>query len=158
MKESEKKGIFILIIISIIIIGIITIYTLVRNKNIPSSEDVVDTSKVKEEYVEMLNDGTKLNTSSKLSKEKKLGDLKITNIQLTNKNGISVLLADVENTGSIATEEKLVSISMVDNEGKEIKKLTGLIVALEPGAKTQLNVQVTSDYSNVYDFVIEEKK
>ena len=50
-----------------------------------------------ENYVEVLNDGTKLNKSNKLSETKKLDGMEITAIQLTNRNGVSRILATVTN-------------------------------------------------------------
>ena len=56
------------------------------------------------------------------------------NIQLTNANGQSVLLADVKNTTSVATKMMLVSES------------------------TQFSTSIQIDYANAYDFKITKNK
>lgn len=157
MKSNEKKIILVLLIILAVVVGI-KIFKNKKNINNTVQNNTVQVSQKEEEYVEYLDDGTKLNTSNALSKERKLGDLKITNITLSNQNGQTRLLADVKNTGKSNSEQKLVSVTILDKDGKQLITLKGLIVALKPGEKTQLNIGVTSDFSNAYDFKIEEIK
>ena len=98
MKDSEKKAIFILIVISILIIA--GIFMLRNNKNKQSTVSKVTNEKEEkniEEYVQYLEDGTKLNVSTELTKAKMIDGLEITNIEVKEKNGISTLRADVEN-------------------------------------------------------------
>ncbi len=158
MKKNEKIFIWILILIIVIVI----IVGLTRknkrnetannNNNNPAQENIV-----KEEYVEVLQDGTKLNKSETLSKAKKLGTLEFTNIQLTNKDGKTVLLADVKNTGTVRTEMQLVDVIILDKSGKELGKVGGIISPLESGKTTQFNTSMTVDYANAYDFKVVSK-
>ncbi len=157
MKSNEKKFILVLLIILAVVVGI-KIFNNKKNTNNTMENNNVQTSQKEEKYVEYLDDGTKVNTSKALSKERKLGDLKITNITLSNQNGQTRLLADVKNTGKSNSEQKLVSVTILDKDGKQLITLKGLIVALKPGEETQLNIGVTSDFSNAYDFKIEEIK
>lgn len=156
MKSNEKKMILVLLIILFIVIGIRIFSGKKNSNNVNENNNNVQTSQKEEKYVEYLDDGTKVNTSKALSKERKLGDLKITNITLSNQNGQTVLLADVENTGKSNSEQKLVSVTILDKDGNQLITLKGLIIALKSGEKTQLNIGVTSDFSNAYDFKIEE--
>ena len=83
---------------------------------------------------------------------------KFENMQLTEQGSQTVLLADVTNTSSSATDLQLVDVTLLDKEGKEIITVGGIISPLQPGAKTQFNTSMTLDYANTYDFKIELKK
>ena len=156
MSKNEKKGITILVIVAIIIIGIIFFAT--RGKKEEVVENTTENNAPVEEFVQVLEDGTKLNTSTKLNETKKVNGLEFGNIQLTMQNGQSVLLADVKNTGSKATELTLVDVTLLDKEGNTIVKVGGIIAPLEAGASTQFNTSMTLDYANAYDFKVEIKK
>lgn len=149
MKKKEKRMILILIIISILIMGIIWIATK------PKKEKVEENGV--EEFVQVLEDGTKLNTSDKLKEEKTVDGLKIGNIQLTEKNGQLVLLADVTNPTTKTSDTFLVDITLYDKTGKELTTVTGLIIPIKPGESTQLNAGITEKYANAYDFKVVKK-
>ncbi len=156
MKSNEKKGLIILILVAIIIIAIIFFVTRGKkeNKNTNNTTNNVPA----EEFVQVLEDGTKLNTSTKLNQMKKFNGLEFGNIQFTNKDGQSVLLADVKNTSGKSTELQLVDIILIDKDGKEIVKVSGIIAPLQDGESTQFNTSTTLDYSNAYDFEIKAKE
>lgn len=149
MTKNEKIFISVLLIILVIVIGI------KLNKN---DEKVDRTEKIEEEeFVTVLEDGTKLNTSDVLKEDKMVDGLAFTNIQLTNQNGQSVLLADVENTNTTATDVMLVDIIILDKNGGEVGTVSGIISPLDPGETTQFNTSMMIDYSNAYDFQVVKK-
>ena len=150
MKKKEKKMILILVIVSILIIGVIWLVTR------PKKEEIVE-NEVVEEFVQVLDDGTKLNTSSKLQEEKTINGLKIGNIQLTEKNGQLVLLADVTNPTEKDSEIFLIDIILYDKTGKEIATVPGIVSPIKAGGKTQLNAGITEKYANAYDFKVVKK-
>ena len=150
MTDQEKRNIGILIIVGIIIIAVLV--------NVKNKTNERRAQENQEENVQLLEDGTKLNTSSKLNTDKELDGLKISDIQLTNQNGQTVLLANVTNQSQTATEVTLVDIIILDKNGEELTTLTGVISPLKPGGSTQLNTGVTSDYANAYDFQIIKKE
>lgn len=100
--------------------------------------------------------GSKLNISEEVQKEKKVGNLKITNIQLKEKKGITTLLADIENTGDIEIQNKMLTIEILDKTGKVITILKAPIDNVKAGEKIILNTSVTGDVSNAYDFKVKE--
>ena len=151
MKKNEKIMISVLLIILIIVI-----IAVVAGKNKDNKENTEE-NQVKEEFVQVLEDGTKLNTSSKLAETKTVGAYKIGNIQLTMKDNQSILLADVENTSTTATEMKLLDITLYDKEGNVLEVVPGIVKQLEPGETTQLNAGITADDANAYDFKVEIK-
>ena len=154
MKKNEKKFLTILIAITIIVV-IIFIATRGKGKK---EENKVEENTVKEEFVQVLEDGTKLNTSTKLNETKKINGIEFGNIQLTMKDGQSMLLADVKNTTETASELTLVDVTLLDKEGKTIVKVGGIIPPLEAGESTQFNSSMTLDYANAYDFKVEVSK
>lgn len=110
-------------------------------------------------YYQTLEDGTKLNNSTELNKEREYKGLKISNIQLTEKNGMTVLLANVENvSGKDINDFTDIDITFYDKDKNKIETIEGLIIPLKAGGKTQLNASVTFDYSNAYTFEITEHK
>ncbi len=150
MKSHEKKMIAVLFVILLISIIIVVVN---KNKKVSKSEDTEENSTV-EEFVQVLDDGTKLNTSTKLNEAKEVNGLKFENIQFTEKNGQSVLLANVTNNSGKETKFTLVDVILYDKNGNEIAKVGGIVSPLQPGAKTQFNSSMTLDYANAYDFKI----
>ena len=149
MSKEEKRGLLILIIVAIAIIVTLVIILNVRGKK---SNNDAEENEVVEEFVQVLEDGTKLNTSTKLSETKIVDGLKIGNIQLTMQNGQSVLLADAENDTGKDIEIMLLDIILLDKNGNELTTIAGIVGDLKAGEKQQLNSSVTSDYANAYDF------
>ena len=150
MKEKEKRGLLILILVAIAIITTLAIITNRKGKEVNS--DATEENKVVEEFVQVLEDGTKLNISTKLSETKIVDGLKIGNIQLTMQNGQSVLLADAENDTGKDIDIMLLDIILLDKNGNELTTIAGIVGNLKAGEKQQLNSSVTSDYANAYDF------
>lgn len=151
MKQNEKKMILILLIILVIAI---IIFATRGNKKVYNNANAVEENKVVEEFVQVLEDGTKLNTSTKFNESRDVNGFKFENIQFTEQNGQSVLLADVTNNTGKATAYTLVDVILLDKNGKEIVTLGGIISPLQPGGKTQFNTSMTLDYANAYDFKI----
>jgi uncharacterized protein YpmB len=152
MKKSEKKMIAIIIIIGVIIIGLVLI---AKNKN--NSNTASDANEVKEEYVSVLEDGTRLNTSDKLAQSKKVNGLDITDFQLTTKNNVTVLLGTITNNTNQTVAEFEAKIKIVDKQGNELATLGLLVGELKPGESAQLNTSAPKDYANAYDFEITKK-
>lgn len=92
-----------------------------------------------------------------MTEDKKIGNLTISNIQLTTKSGMTTLLADVVNEGTTKTELKMIGVNLLNEKGETLTSVTGVIDALEPGASSQLNIAMTSNYINAYDLEIFEK-
>ena len=146
MKKNEKRMILILLVVLVIAI---IIFAVNKNSNKNKEENQTEENNT-EKYVQVLEDGTKLNTSEQLNKTKQVGSYKFENMQLSEQGSQTVLLADVTNTASI----QLVDVTLLDENGKEIITVGGIISPLKPGAKTQFNAGMTLDYANTYDFKI----
>lgn len=150
MKKWEKNWIIGLIVFLVVVIGII----IIRNNN--KNKENENTNK-SEEFVEVLEDGTRLNISNKLNETKTIDGLEVSNFQITENNNVTVLLGTITNKTSQTRGDYAVSIKVKDKEGNEIVTVGGYIGELKPGQSTQLNCSATFDYANAYDFEITKK-
>ena len=149
--------------VAILIIGIVLVVVIIggnliaknMKKNVGQTNETQ--TEIENEFSQTFEDGTKLNTSTKLKEVKKLDNLEIADIQITNKDGKTVLLSNVTNKGTTKTEVTLLDIVLYDKSGKEIATIPGVISPLEPGKSTQLNTTTQEDYTNIYDFKIVKK-
>ena len=148
-KKSAK-----IVIILIIVLLVILIFLIQRNFNRNDGEVSPGQNNTVDSYVEEIEAGVKINKSTKLNEAKDVNGLLITNIQLTTESGMTTLLADVTNNTGSRTEVQTVNITLLDYDGKELTTVTGIIDGLEVEATTQLNIAMTSDYINAYDFKV----
>lgn len=173
MKKSEKRMILILVAILIVVL---IIFSVTKNKGKKSTSESSDASadqtqateqtadngaeqnQASQEFVETVDGGTKLNTSSKLSETKEFDGFKFENIQLTEQDNQTTLLADVTNdSGKDTTDATLVDVIFLDKDGNEITTIDGIISPLKAGEKTQFNASTTLSYAGAYDFKIVKK-
>ena len=155
MKQNER----ILIGVLVLILAIVLIVVMV-NKNeeegnavSPNKVNVEDQNMV-DENVKTLKNGTRVNTSEELVKEKKVDELEITNIELKATGGITTLLADVKNPTNKDKESIKVKVEILDKTGKTIVTLRGKIDPVKAGKTVKLNIAATADVANAYDFKI----
>ena len=159
-KTTLRKIIIVACIIIIIIVFIAYIKTLSK-KDIDITENsenefVLYDSSIAD-YVKTSEDRTKINISPKINQDMKLNELDIKNIQLTCKNGITTLLADVLNNTNKDLEMKNINIKFLGENNKEIRTVSGYIPALKIGETTKLNVSMSSNLITAYDIKISEK-
>ena len=156
-NNKKKKGsILPLLLIAILVVVGIVVFVVTRPKT-NEGKPVVDDNVAVEKNVKLLDDGSKLNTSSKISGSRKIDNLEITNITLSYKDGISRIFADVTNKSNTTIDVTTVLLTLYAEDGSVIDELEGLIGKLEPGKTTQLNIGASSDYSNAYDLKIVKK-
>ena len=157
-EKKQKKGIR---VIDILIAIIILVVAIIIGKNVISKDKnkTENNTQVQntEQYVTVLEDGTKLNNSNKISENKKLEGLEITDTQLTYNNGVTNLLANVKNTTQNKIEMQQVTIILLDAQGNKIYEVPGVIEAVEAGKTIQFNSSITADFANAYDFKIVKK-
>lgn len=157
MKKQERGiTIIALVVIALIAIMIIIIMVNTFKKNGQEEVNEVQGTAQEEGYVQTLIDGSKLNKSKELLKDKRLGELEISNIQLKETGGITTILADVKNNTNHEIQEKDITIEVLDRQGNIITNLNGTIDTVYAGEKVQLNMSVTGDVTNAYDFRIKE--
>lgn len=157
-KRKRPRGIKVIdIMVLIIVIAIIIVVTknIILNKK--TKENNNTKTSTNEQYVIVLEDGTKLNNSKKISENKKLDGLEITNSQISYNNGVTNLLADVKNTTQSDKKMQEVTIILLDEKGKELYQIPGIIETVKTGETIQFNSSITADFANVYDFEIVKK-
>lgn len=146
-KKKNKKIIAFIIILLVLIAAVVFIV----NKDNKKVED-----KKEESYIEETEEGIKVNKSSKLNEAKLVNGLLISNIQLTEKDGMTTLLADVTNKNEEKTGFKKLTITLLDENGDEISNMIAFIGEIKAGETTQLNASTTSNYIKAYDFKVTE--
>ncbi len=154
-KTKERKAIVVTIILIVIAILAIIIWFMMQKSEVQTGGEVEDTTK--EEFVEILEDGTKLNNSTKLAETKKFEGMEITNFQLTEKDNVSLLLGTITNTSDSIKGGYPITIKIIDKSENEIVTVGGFVKELQPGESTQLSISATFDYANAYDFEMNRK-
>ena len=156
MNSNEKK--WIILLIAVVIIAVVLIVGLnisKNNKNQVQSGNMNQEENISEEkYSTELDDGTKINTGDEFNKAKTYNNLEISNIQYTEKDGMTVLLADVKNTGTTKHETEMVKIEILGENGEVITEGKPIIGDVEPGETVKLNVTFSGNLVNVKDFRI----
>ncbi len=122
MKNNEKRMILILVIVVAVIIIALLIWRNASNKEEKQGETQQEQNTIAEKYVDVLEDGTKLNKSNKLKETKKLDGLEISNIQLTYRNGLAVILGDVKNTTTNDMDLTEIELTLYDEQNNVIEK------------------------------------
>ena len=160
-NRSKFRKIRIATCVTIIIIVFIVCLKILLKKDTDNTENsekefVLYNSSIAD-YVKESEDGTKINISPKINQDMKLNELEIKNIQLTCKNGITTLLADVSNNTNKDSEMKNINIKFLDENNNEIRTVNGYIPALKIGETTKLNVSMSSNLIIAYDIKFSEK-
>lgn len=151
MKKKEKQMILLLIVVGVIILGII--YFVTRPKEEEGTvNDVAEQNEVVEEFVQVLEDGSKLNTSTKLNETKNVDGLEIGNIQLSMVGGETTLFADVKNNTGSDLGVTAIDIILLDKNEEEIVTIGGVIGDVKAGESVRLEASTTLDFANAYDF------
>ena len=153
MKKKEKKMLLILVLVGVVIVGIIYFATRPKEEKASSKVDMTD-NKVKEEFVQVLDDRSKLNISTKLNETKKVNGLEIGNIQLSMTGGETTLLADVKNNSGKDLGVTLIDITLFDKNGGEITTINGIVGDVKAGETVKLEASTTLDFANAYDFKV----
>ena len=120
MNNNEKR--WVVLLVAVVVIAVVLIVVLVNVNG--SKEEIQGGESIpvenEEKYTTELNDGTKINTGEEFNSTKTYGSLEISNIQFTEKEGMTVLLADVTNKGSTTHENEVVEITILGENGEEL--------------------------------------
>lgn len=159
MNKNEKRWIVLLVAVVIIAIVLFVALGMSKNKNNqagqaggPNNNGAENVAE--DQYATQLDDGTRLNNSTNFNSTKTYGNLEISNIQFVERNGATVLLADVKNTGSSAHKLETVKITILGDNDQILAESNAVIDNLEPGESKQINVTFTADVVNARDFTV----
>ena len=155
MTKKEKKRILILVAIVIVIVVAMVISMSKKGKQQAENNPTEQNQQVnKEEFVQTLDDGTRLNTSTKLQETKRIEGLELSNFQVTAVNNETQLLGTIKNTSNTTQGDFLANIKVVDKAGKELTTVQVYIKEMKPGETSKLMSSNVFDYANAYDFSI----
>ena len=155
---KQKKIVIIGLLIGVVLIaGIIIAVNSGRNTNEDKDKKLQNESINEEKYTQIFEDGTKINRSNKLKETKKIEGLEITESQLTYRNGTSKFIAKVTNTKKEDIGITPIEITLYDNQNKELEKIEGIISPIKAGQSIELNVGISKDYADAYDYSIKIK-
>ena len=151
MNKNQKRW----MILVIIVVAVILILAIVYSRR-GEGEEISQGERGQNEeiYVTELEDGTKLNTSEEFNNEKRYGNLVIRNMQYTERNGMTVMLADVTNEGSTVHEPEIVTITIYGENNEVITDMHPVIGRIEPGETIKINASTTADVANAKDYEI----
>lgn len=160
MNSNEKRWIVLLVAVILIAVILIVVLTTGKKNETPIAQggNTNQGTVNEEKYTVELDDGTKLNTSEDFNKTKTYNNLEISNIQFTEKDGMTVLLADVKNTGSTNHAAEIVKLELLDENGNVITDTNPVIGDIKPGETGKINTTLTGDAANAKDFRITAAK
>ena len=136
MKKDTKIAITLMIIAIIITV---TIFFITKNNK---EQENTKTQKLNEKYVNILQDGSKINTSSNLQQTKKIDGLEVTDIEFTESENRTILEATVTNISSTEQGGYSIDIKILDEKGNEKGIIPGYISKLQPNESTKINESI----------------
>ena len=156
MNKNEKR--WIVLLVAVLAIAVVLIVGLGMNAN-KQNTSIGGQSQTQGTTGTQAGDessdyATRVNTNEDFNATKTYNDLEISNIQLSENNGTSVLLADVTNKGDSTHEQENVKITIVGEDDSETT-VNAIIGTIEPGETIKLNTSMTADVVNAKDFKIE---
>ena len=156
MTKDEKRWIVLLVAVLVIAIVLIVVFvTRPKEEEVVPQETPTYGEEKSGEYEVELSDGTKMNVSEELKKAKTYNGVEISNVTLTEKDGVTILRGDVTNTGETVHERERVKITLIGANDEEVVEMTGTIVELQAGETKTLDVRITGKLTDVKDYTIE---
>ena len=155
MNKNEKR--WIVLLVAVLVIAVVLIVGLSMSGN--KQDTTIGQSQTQGTTGTQTGDessdyATRVNTNEDFNSTKTYNDLEISNIQLSENNGTSILLADVTNKGDSTHEQETVKITIVGEDDSETT-VNAIIGTIEPGETIKLNTSMTADVVNAKDFKIE---
>lgn len=135
------------ILIAVIIIIALTTVILVLNNNQVENNQIGKSLNYNE-----LVDGTKVNISEEVSKNKQLQDILIEHSKITFSGGTSKLTSKVTNNGEIK-DNLIFTIRFIANDNSTIAESIGYIGEIKSGEVKYIDSNITMDISNAKDIV-----
>lgn len=144
-SNNKKKYIVILLILVVIIAVVVFVLLWKKPENNLEQE---------KSYSTTLEDATKENNSEKIKETKEVDGLQISNMTITESDNLSKLSADITNNTDKEIPESILDIKLINENGNELKTVSGFIGKIKPGETIPLNISVTFDFVNAYDCII----
>lgn len=159
MKKKEKRMILILVIVSILIVGVIWLVTRPKTNKTNTTGSVAQggtSSAAQGEFTKVDNEGTIVNTSEKINKDREELGFSITNVKLEEKNGETIISARITNKTDSNQESFFGNIILLDKQGNEIGRIPTMVSETQKGESIDIEASITESYANAYDFKLEK--
>ncbi len=174
------KNIFIVILIVLIVIFAILVVRTGKDKNTSSGNTVADLYDVdsalskdaiyqevytevmlgEEKHVEHADDGTRVNTSTKIQEVQHVNgkdDVVIQGLNITAKDGITTITGTAKNTSNSENGDFMVYISLLDDSNTEILEIGAYINQINPKGEVEFTAITSTDLANAYDYSVTKK-
>ena len=176
-KVNNKEIIALIMILIAIILGVIIyqVKTKEFKKSEPYPNTTEETTETQQKTTEEMKDkvplidmnnkenvqiknGEKVNISEEIEKEREISGLKITDIQLRTKSGVSNFTATVENASGEDFAGRVVVLKFKKSDGSSLADVEAWIPAIKAGETNTINASTTIDVVNASDVEIELTK
>ena len=168
MRSSEKKGIILLIAISVVIIILLNAFSKkneskqevaqtgenVQTENISSDAQDVSSEKTEENGNTQIANQEDEYKIEKLKGIKMIEGMRISNINIEYQYGLTKITGDVENTTNSNQGGFVMSVNLINNQGEKIATLPAYIPEIKPGEKTQMKTSDIKDLTGTYDILV----
>ena len=156
MKKKKINIRLIWIIIIFILIALAVFVSIFKNKNKSNNENNGNNENISYRYIKILDDNSKINTSSKLSEVKSFEGLEFSDLKLVSSDGVSTLTGTITNkTDSVQTSRYFNCYMIDENNNVQYTLAIFLKKDLEPNETTTFGAGITLDNVNIYDFYID---
>lgn len=164
MKKNKQKNIICLVLIILLIVIMVVGIMIYKNKN-KKQEQQQETEQDRLSLIDMNNtenakveNGVKENTSENISKDRKIGNLSVTNIRLVAQDGVTAFTATVKNDSNQDFAGGIIKILFTNKDGSNYAELEAYIPEIIAGGTNSINAGTTADIANAYDFTMELEK
>ncbi len=144
-------------VIAIIVVIIVAVIILVTKIN--GNKEEAQTNEIKQEEftIESAN-GDKVNTSEALKKAREELGYYVSNITLQRQDAQTIFKINISNNTSAEMQGKLVDIVFIGKNGAEEARMALYIRNIKAGESITTQATINNDFTNVYDFKLEERK
>lgn len=164
-KNMKKKEAMVILILLIVTIVLVVVGVMTKNNNTGTQTANGDKSQTagntneeetKDKNVVYLDDGTRVNRSEKVIKDRSMDGLKFTDIQLTEKDSKTSLILNVTNTSSETMKNVVYNAKALDSKGNETIAFSIFVAEIGAGETKQASASSMGDYANAYELRIEK--
>lgn len=143
----------------IAIVAIIVIASIILINKIKGGEENSQTNEVKQEEftVESAN-GNKVNTSEALKKSREELGYYVSNITLERQDAQTIFKLNLTNQTNADKQGKLVDIVFIGKNGEEEARMALYIRGIKAGESITTQATINNDFTNVYNFKLEERQ
>ena len=156
MKNKKTIIIIIAVIVAVAIAGAVIAIVINKNKTDKNEINEVTLKDTNIEWVKEDQEGTFINVSSKITGEKKLGNLTLEEAKLESKDNKTDFIIKVRNDSEEDVNTKLITVTLLDKEENEILKLNVVINETKAGEETTTYISSPMNYTEAYSYKIEE--